>query len=59
MTVWQLTDYDVEAVATQMKQGKSFEEIARNLEMSVEMVACAARKWPALQKRRGIWSELI
>lgn len=56
MSIWQLTDADVEAVETMMKQGKSFAEIAKELDMSVEMVVCAARKVPDLHRRQGAWA---
>lgn len=59
MSIWQLTDADVEAVETKMKQGKSFAEIAEELDISVEMVACAARKVPDLHRRQGTWSLLF
>ncbi|HEY8345779.1 MAG TPA: hypothetical protein VIL07_00710 [Symbiobacteriaceae bacterium] len=59
MSIWQLTDADVEAVATQIKQGRSYEEIARDLDISVEMVVCAARKWPEVRQRMGLWADLF
>jgi len=50
MTIWQLTKDDVEAVVTQLHQGKSLAQVADDLGISVEMAACAVRKWPRMQK---------
>lgn len=58
MAIWELTADDVEAVVTQMKQGRSIKEIAVDLDISEEMALCAVRKWPSLQKRRK-WFELF
>jgi uncharacterized protein (DUF433 family) len=51
MMIWQLTDDDVEAVVNLMKKGHSVEEIAKEFGMSVEMVVCATRKWPRMQRK--------
>ncbi|MEW8977705.1 MAG: hypothetical protein AB2385_04795 [Symbiobacterium sp.] len=45
MTIWQLMPEDVEAIVTQRKAGRSRKEVADDLGISVEMVACAERKW--------------
>lgn len=56
-TIWQLSEYDVEAVVTQLKAGRTAEEVAVNLGISVEMVSCAVRKWPKIQ-RNNPWADL-
>ncbi len=43
MTIWQLTEADVEAVVSQLQAGRTKEEVARDLGISVEMVTCAMR----------------
>lgn len=50
MTIWQLTNHDIEAVMTQLKAGRSTEEVAQDLGISVEMVVCAVRKWPTIRR---------
>lgn len=50
MTIWQLTREDMEAVVTQLRKGKSLQQVADDLGISVEMAACAVRKWPSMQK---------
>lgn len=50
MTIWQLTHDDVEAVVTQLKAGRTAEEVAQDLGISVEMVVCAVRKWPTIRR---------
>lgn len=57
MSIWQLSDYDVEAVVNQLKSGKTMKQVAEDLEISVEMVACAVRK-AASQRRNALWSFL-
>lgn len=44
MHILQLTPLDVEAVMTQLKQGKTYAAVAADLGISLEMVVCAARK---------------
>lgn len=56
MTFWQLMPEDVEAIATQVKAGRSREEVANDLGISVEMVTCALRKWSAMSKRFDPWA---
>ncbi|HEY3367578.1 MAG TPA: hypothetical protein VGK74_21175 [Symbiobacteriaceae bacterium] len=57
MTIWQLTDDDVEAVATQANSGRTLQQIAGDLQISVEMAACAMRKWPSVKAKRT-WTGL-
>lgn len=45
MTFWKLMPQDVEAIVTQLKAGRSRQEVAADLGISVEMVSCAERKW--------------
>jgi len=52
MSIVQLTKDDCEAVVTQLKNGKTIKEVAADLQISVEMAACAVRKWPELSKSR-------
>lgn len=54
MSIWMLTDADVEAVVNQLKSGKTVNEVAADLEISAEMVTCAVRKWPALNRRHSV-----
>lgn len=54
MSIYQLTDADVEAVVNQLKAGRSMKQVADELGISVEMVLCATRKWPELY-RRSVW----
>jgi uncharacterized protein (DUF433 family) len=56
LSIWQLTRDDVEAVVSLLKRGKTMEQVAADLQISVEMVACAVRKWPQLRKRSSVWS---
>lgn len=50
MTIWQLTEADVEAVVTQLNAGRKPNEVAEDLGISVEMVHCAVRKWPIVRR---------
>lgn len=56
MTIWQLTAEDVEAVMALLKTGRTPKEVAEDLGISVEMVTCAVRKWPALQRTISPWA---
>lgn len=58
MAIWQLTDDDVEAVASQVESGRTLQQVATDLQISVEMAACAMRKWPSLQAKRA-WNGVI
>ncbi|MFZ5814706.1 MAG: hypothetical protein ACOY93_05335 [Bacillota bacterium] len=58
MTIWQLTAEDVEAVVTQLKSGRTPREVAEDLGISVEMVTCAVRKWPTVQRQFNPWAML-
>lgn len=54
MSIWQLNADDVEAIMTQLKAGRSAQEVADDLDISIEMVTCAVRKWPSM-RRNNIW----
>ncbi len=54
MTIWQLTDDDVEAVVSQLKAGRKLEEVASDLGISVEMAVCAMRKWSDVVRLRRL-----
>lgn len=58
MTIWQLTSDDIEAVVTQLQAGRSPKEVADDLQISVEMVTCAVRKWPTVRRRQNAWAVL-
>lgn len=58
MGIYQLCDADVEAVVNLLKKGKSMQEVAADLQISVEMVVCATRKWPAIRRKQGIYAVL-
>jgi len=51
MTIWQLNDADCEAIVTQLKNGRTPKQVAEDLGISVEMVTCAVRKWPTVQRK--------
>ncbi|MBP2017107.1 uncharacterized protein (DUF433 family) [Symbiobacterium terraclitae] len=55
MTFWQLMPADVEAIVTQLKAGRSKQEVAADLGISVEMVSCAERKWQMATNRQAPW----
>ena len=56
MTIWKLMPEDIEAVVTQLKAGRTRDEVAHDLGISVEMVTCAVRKWSAMPKRFDPWA---
>jgi|GEM_PF-2202676 len=56
MTFWQLMPQDVEAIVTQLKAGRSRQEVAADLGISVEMVFCAERKWHEAAYRPVFWN---
>lgn len=51
MTILKLTVDDMEAVVNQLEAGRTPEQVATDLGISVEMVTCAVRKWPTVQRR--------
>ena len=57
MSIWQLSEYDVEAVVSQLKAGKTLKQVAEDLGISVEMAACAVRKASEL-RRNTLWAYL-
>ena len=54
MSILQLTADDVEAVMNQLKAGRTLQQVAKDLDISVEMVVCAMRKWPSIN-RHAVW----
>jgi hypothetical protein len=44
-------------VATQMKAGRSLQQIARDMHVSVQVVACAASRAALIERTRGRESE--
>lgn len=57
MTILKLTVDDIEAVVNQLEAGRTPEQVAHDLDISVEMVTCAVRKWPSL-RRNWAWIAL-
>jgi uncharacterized protein (DUF433 family) len=55
MSIWQLTEDDIEAIVNQLNAGRSKQEVAEDLGISVEMVVCAIRKWPRLRRTTLMW----
>lgn len=50
MSIYQMTDELMAQVAAQASTGKSLPEIAATLQISFEMAASAARKWPLIER---------
>lgn len=51
MSPWQLSDDDIVLIIGMLNAGKSAEEVANSLHISLQMVACAVRKWPYMKTR--------
>jgi uncharacterized protein (DUF433 family) len=50
MRINKLSPADVEAIVTRLTKGHSILEVAGDLGISVEMVLCAKRKWPEVNR---------
>lgn len=55
MRITKLTPADCEAIMTRLRKGHSVLEVAGDLGISVEMVLCAKRQWPSIN-RKPFWS---
>lgn len=50
MRINKLSPADMEAIMTRLRKGHSVLEVAGDLGISVEMVLCAKRNWPSVNR---------
>jgi hypothetical protein len=52
MRIFQLTDEAMAQAAAQARSGKTLQQIANDMQISMEMAASAVRQWPMIERMK-------
>jgi hypothetical protein len=56
MSIFHMSDELMARVAAQARSGRSLQEIAAEHQISLEMAATAARKWPLIERLQNTYT---